>query len=111
MIVGNKAFDNGVICGSENNLVVDASVRAALVERLQACGGHWSASRRSSSRRRRGCRTTKRCACWSSVTTEELSGPTPSLTLGCGTYGRNSITDNVTCRHLLNVKRMALSLG
>jgi acyl-CoA reductase-like NAD-dependent aldehyde dehydrogenase len=36
---------------------------------------------------------------------------TPSLTLGCGTYGRNSITDNVTYTHLLNVKRMALSLG
>ena len=39
------------------------------------------------------------------------NGLTPSMTLGCGTYGRNSITDNVTYTHLLNIKRMALSLG
>lgn len=31
----------------------------------------------------------------------------PSFTLGCGTFGGNSTTDNVTFRHLLNVKRMA----
>jgi acyl-CoA reductase-like NAD-dependent aldehyde dehydrogenase len=30
-----------------------------------------------------------------------------SLTLGCGSYGKNSTTDNVTYRHLTNVKRMA----
>jgi acyl-CoA reductase-like NAD-dependent aldehyde dehydrogenase len=30
-----------------------------------------------------------------------------SLTLGCGTFGGNSTTDNVTFRHLLNVKRVA----
>ncbi len=39
------------------------------------------------------------------------NGLTPSLTLGCGTYGGNSTTDNVTYTHLLNIKRMALSLG
>ncbi len=38
------------------------------------------------------------------------NGLTPSLTLGCGTYGGNSTTDNVTYTHLLNIKRMALSL-
>jgi len=38
------------------------------------------------------------------------NGLTPSLTLGCGTYGGNSTTDNVTFTHLLNIKRMALSL-
>jgi acetaldehyde dehydrogenase / alcohol dehydrogenase len=38
------------------------------------------------------------------------SGLTPSLVLGCGTYGGNSTTDNVTYTHLLNIKRMALSL-
>jgi acetaldehyde dehydrogenase / alcohol dehydrogenase len=32
---------------------------------------------------------------------------TPSLTLGCGTYGRTSTTDNVTYTNLINVKRMA----
>jgi len=32
---------------------------------------------------------------------------TPSLTLGCGTAGRNSTTDNVTAKHLLNIQRIA----
>ena len=36
------------------------------------------------------------------------NGLTPSLTLGCGTYGRTSTTDNVTYTNLINVKRMAL---
>jgi acetaldehyde dehydrogenase/alcohol dehydrogenase len=31
----------------------------------------------------------------------------PSLTLGCGTFGGNSTTDNITYSHLLNLKRMA----
>ncbi|HRD77390.1 MAG TPA: aldehyde dehydrogenase family protein, partial [Hyphomicrobiaceae bacterium] len=31
----------------------------------------------------------------------------PSFTLGCGTFGGNSTTDNVTFAHLLNVKRLA----
>lgn len=31
----------------------------------------------------------------------------PSLTLGCGTGGRNITTDNVTCSHLLNIKRIS----
>ena len=35
------------------------------------------------------------------------TGLTPSLTLGCGTFGGSSTTDNVTYRHLLNVKRLA----
>jgi acyl-CoA reductase-like NAD-dependent aldehyde dehydrogenase len=33
-----------------------------------------------------------------------------SLSLGCGTFGGNSTTDNVTYRHLLNIKRLAYSL-
>jgi acetaldehyde dehydrogenase/alcohol dehydrogenase len=35
------------------------------------------------------------------------SGLIPSLTLGCGTFGGNSTTDNVTYHNLLNIKRMA----
>jgi acyl-CoA reductase-like NAD-dependent aldehyde dehydrogenase len=35
------------------------------------------------------------------------TGLTPSLTLGCGTFGGNSTTDNVTYTNLLNVKRLA----
>jgi len=31
----------------------------------------------------------------------------PSLTLGCGSYGRNSVSTNVTDVHLLNVKKLA----
>jgi acyl-CoA reductase-like NAD-dependent aldehyde dehydrogenase len=35
---------------------------------------------------------------------------TPSLTLGCGFFGGNSTTDNVTYSHLRNVKRLASHL-
>jgi hypothetical protein len=31
----------------------------------------------------------------------------PALTVGCGTFGGNSTTDNVTYRNLLNIKRVA----
>jgi acyl-CoA reductase-like NAD-dependent aldehyde dehydrogenase len=34
------------------------------------------------------------------------NGLSPSLTLGCGTYGHTSTTDNVTYTHLLNIKRL-----
>ncbi len=33
---------------------------------------------------------------------------TPSLTLGCGSMGRNSTTDNVSVQNLINIKRVAL---
>src|SRR3954469_9096 len=39
------------------------------------------------------------------------TGLPPSLTLGCGTYGGNSTTDNVSYRNLLNIKRVARALG
>ncbi|MFQ5604831.1 MAG: aldehyde dehydrogenase family protein [bacterium] len=32
---------------------------------------------------------------------------TPSLTLGCGTYGGNIIGDNISAHHLMNIKRVA----
>lgn len=35
------------------------------------------------------------------------TGLVPSLTLGCGTFGHNSTTDNVTYTHLMNIKRLA----
>jgi acetaldehyde dehydrogenase/alcohol dehydrogenase len=35
------------------------------------------------------------------------TGLAPSMTLGCGTLGGNSTTDNVTYRQLLNIKRVA----
>ena len=38
------------------------------------------------------------------------TGLTPSFTLGCGTFGRNSTTDNVSYTHLLNIKRLARHL-
>ncbi|MFH1940922.1 MAG: aldehyde dehydrogenase family protein [bacterium] len=37
-IVSSKSFDNGVICGSENNLVVDASVHDAFLAALKKHG-------------------------------------------------------------------------
>lgn len=39
------------------------------------------------------------------------NGLTPSLTLGCGTYGRTSTTDNVTYTNLVNIKRIAHPLA
>ena len=36
-----------------------------------------------------------------------LTGLVPSMTLGCGTFGGNSTTDNVGVANLLNVKRVA----
>lgn len=36
-----------------------------------------------------------------------VTGLQPSLTLGCGTFGGNSTTDNVTHANLRNVKRLA----
>ena len=39
------------------------------------------------------------------------NGLTPSLTLGCGTYGRTSTTDNVTYTNLVNIKRVARPLA
>jgi acetaldehyde dehydrogenase (acetylating) len=35
------------------------------------------------------------------------TGLAPSLTLGCGGYGGNITSDNITPRHLLNIKRLA----
>jgi acetaldehyde dehydrogenase / alcohol dehydrogenase len=35
------------------------------------------------------------------------TGLIPTATLGCGTYGGNSTTDNITYTHLLNIKRLA----
>lgn len=35
------------------------------------------------------------------------TGLKPSFTLGCGSFGGNITSDNVTARHLLNIKRMA----
>jgi acyl-CoA reductase-like NAD-dependent aldehyde dehydrogenase len=38
------------------------------------------------------------------------TGLTPSFTLGCGTFGGNSTTDNVSFTHLLNIKRLAIGV-
>lgn len=36
-----------------------------------------------------------------------VTGLRPSLTLGCGSGGKNITTDNITARHLLNIQRVA----
>jgi acyl-CoA reductase-like NAD-dependent aldehyde dehydrogenase len=38
MIVASKSFDNGIICASEHNLVVDAPIRSAFIEALERHG-------------------------------------------------------------------------
>jgi acetaldehyde dehydrogenase/alcohol dehydrogenase len=213
MIVQSKSFDNGVLCGSENNLVVDATVYQAFVEMLEKHGGRvltpdekrrftvqvFDAENNTVQRSLVG-KSAQFIAQHAGLkprddarlivvpaTPDELTGPlgheklapllslftvsgeaeglamckrilanggsghtaiihtqnqklaerfsleipvsrilvntpgsqgcagicnglTPSLTLGCGTYGGNSTTDNVTYTHLLNIRRMALSL-
>ncbi|WP_210366970.1 acetaldehyde dehydrogenase (acetylating) [Bacillus sp. REN3] len=38
------------------------------------------------------------------------TGLLPSLTLGCGSYGGNITADNITARHLINIKRIAYGI-
>lgn len=38
------------------------------------------------------------------------TGLMPSFTLGCGSFGGNIVSDNVTARHLINIKRMAYGI-
>jgi len=38
MVVGSKSFDNGIICGSENHLIVDSAVYDPFVSGLQSAG-------------------------------------------------------------------------
>ncbi|WP_240613510.1 aldehyde dehydrogenase family protein [Pueribacillus theae] len=38
------------------------------------------------------------------------TGLTPSLTLGCGSFGGNISSDNITAHHLLNIKRVAYGM-
>lgn len=39
-----------------------------------------------------------------------VSGLAPSFTLGCGTWGGSSTSDNVTPLHLINIKRVAYAI-
>lgn len=38
------------------------------------------------------------------------TGLMPSFTLGCGTWGGSSVSENVTPRHLINIKRVAYGI-
>jgi acyl-CoA reductase-like NAD-dependent aldehyde dehydrogenase len=38
------------------------------------------------------------------------TGLMPSFTLGCGSFGGNITSDNVSARHLINIKRMAYGI-
>ncbi|WP_173915401.1 acetaldehyde dehydrogenase (acetylating) [Halobacillus sp. Marseille-Q1614] len=38
------------------------------------------------------------------------TGLKPSMTLGCGSYGGNITSDNITATHLLNIKRLAYGI-
>ena len=39
------------------------------------------------------------------------TGLDPAMTLGCGGYGGNITSDNITPRHLLNIKRLAYEVN
>src|SRR3984893_18428800 len=38
------------------------------------------------------------------------TGLDPAMTLGCGGYGGNITSDNISPRHLLNIKRLAYEI-
>src|SRR5690606_21918398 len=38
------------------------------------------------------------------------TGLLPSMTLGCGTFGGNITSDNLSAKHLINIKRMAYGI-
>ena len=38
------------------------------------------------------------------------TGLNPSFTLGCGTWGGSSVSENVTPKHLMNIKRVAYGI-
>jgi acetaldehyde dehydrogenase (acetylating) len=38
------------------------------------------------------------------------TGLTPSMTLGCGTWGGSSLSDNLGPQHLINVKKIAYGI-
>src|SRR6185295_15034284 len=39
------------------------------------------------------------------------TGLDPAMTLGCGGYGGNITSDNISPRHLLNIKRLAYEIA
>src|SRR5262249_13150389 len=39
------------------------------------------------------------------------TGLDPAMTLGCGGYGGNITSDNISPRHLLNIKRLAYEIS
>src|SRR5215218_4071957 len=170
-VVESKAFDHGIICGSEDNLVVDAAVGAPFLAALEEAGAAVcspeEAERVAAHAFDPGDGHLRREALGQSaqaiaeaagverdrpirvlvlpLALDQVDGPlgreklapllslfsvggteqgvevcqrllanqgvgnglTPSLTLGCGTFGGNSTTDNVTYTNLLNVKRLA----
>jgi acetaldehyde dehydrogenase/alcohol dehydrogenase len=60
-VVLSKSFDNGIVCASEQAVIIDAEV---------------------------------------------YPGALAEFTLGCGSYGRNSVSHNVTAVDLINIKRI-----
>jgi acyl-CoA reductase-like NAD-dependent aldehyde dehydrogenase len=117
-IVASKPYDNGLICGAEHNLVADALVRDKLIAALE----REAAAVLDVEEAGRFTRTPERAERFGMLmpasrilvntpAVQGISGVTtgliPSYTLGCGTFGRNSTTDNVSFHNLLNVKRLA----
>jgi succinate-semialdehyde dehydrogenase len=41
----------------------------------------------------------------------EYNGLAPTNTLGCGSWGGNSISENLTYKHLINISRIAERLN
>lgn len=94
------ASDDEAISASEQLLGIDGTGHTAMIHTKSTKRAHAFASRMKASR-----------ILVNSPGTQGIMGActglTPSFTLGCGTYGGTSTTDNVSYQHLVNIKRVA----
>ncbi len=129
-VVIGKTFDNGVLCSSENSVVVDGPVVEEVRREFVKNGGHFMspaeidavAAVLLSPQRLPNPALVGRPATViaqkpagrivvNTPTTHGSIGLTtgmdPAMTLGCGGWGGNITSDNISPRHLLNIKRLA----
>ena len=118
-VIHSKTFDNGMICASEQSVTAIADIYDEVKAEFIKRGCHVLNSEeldkvRSIILTEAGTDRMKPCRIL--VNTPSAQGGigdlynfklAPSLTLGCGSYGGNSVSENVGVKHLLNVKTVA----
>src|SRR5258705_231628 len=92
-IMIGKTFDNGVLCSSPNSVVVDEDVAEQVRRQFVSEGAYFM-----------------NAAEMEALAKGLTTGLDPAMTLGCGGWGGNITSDNISPRHLLNIKRLAYEL-